>query len=227
MQGVELDHVVLAARDRATAERVLGDAGLGIARGRVIPGLGLSNLVVPLGRSCLEVHYPNGETPAPGAPPLRDLDRAALDAHPTVPLVPVAWLVLIDDDARLREVAAANGAPVSEVASTGPGYPPYVLGGFGVTFDRPWLPALIHWPVPYSERPAALDAPHTRRPEGIAGIEVSGPADDIRSWCGGTPVGLRTGPGTAGPLSVEVGLADGTTVRFGVADRGQQLGRVP
>ncbi len=137
---MEIDHVVFAARTKADAEQALSRAGLSIARGRTIPGLGLSNLVVPLGQGLLEIHYPNGEPPAPGAPPLLELDRKALAAHPSSPLIPVAWLVLVEDEARLRDLAAANDAPVSETPSEGPGYPPYTLAGFPATIGRPWLP---------------------------------------------------------------------------------------
>ncbi|MGP3974247.1 VOC family protein [Streptomyces sp. 8N114] len=215
---MEIDHVVLAARNKADAERELSRAGLGIARGRTIPGLGLSNLVVPLGRSLLEIQYPNGESPAPGAPPLVDIDRRAFAAHPSTPLIPVAWLVLVEDAERLRQLAADNNAPVTEAAAEGPGFPPYALAGFGATFDRPWLPFLIHWPVPEDERPAALTAPHQRRPTGITRVDVAGPVDDIRRWCGDHPRGLHALPGTSGPRRVEVGFADGSTVTLGVAD---------
>ncbi|MCW6003362.1 VOC family protein [Micromonospora sp. CPCC 205371] len=82
---MEIDHVVLAARSKSDAEHALREAGLGVARGRNIPGFGLSNLVVPLGQSLLEVQYPNGEQPAPGAPPLVELDYKAFAAHPDEP----------------------------------------------------------------------------------------------------------------------------------------------
>lgn len=215
---MEIDHVVLAARNRSDAEQALREAGLGIARGRTIPGFGLSNLVVPLGQSLLEIQYPNGERPATGAPPLVDLDRKAFAAHPDEPLIPMAWLVLVEDEGRLRSLAAANDAPVIQAPAEGPGFPPYTLAGFGVTFDRPWLPFLIHWPVPAADRPAALAAPHSRQPTGIIGLDVAGPADDIQRWCGGEmPRAVRTAPGVAGPLRVEIGLADGTSVTLGVA----------
>jgi hypothetical protein len=209
---MEIDHVVLAARAKADAEQVLSRAGLGIARGRTIPGLGLSNLVVPLGQGLLEIHYPNGEPPAPGAPPLLELDRKALASHPSEPLVPMAWLVLIEDEPRLRALAAANDAPVHEAPAEGPCYPPYTLAGFPANIGRPWLPSLIHWP----EGPPALGAPHSRRPHGITRIDVAGPADDIQRWCGGRPRGLHTVPGTGGPLRVEIGFHDGTTLTVGI-----------
>ncbi|WP_037265696.1 VOC family protein [Kibdelosporangium aridum] len=212
---MEIDHVVLAARSKADAEKELKRAGLGIARGRVIPGLGLSNLVVPLRRGqCLEVHYPNGESPAPGAPPLLQFDMEALDTHPSAAMVPMAWLVVIEDESRLRDLAAAGDEPVHEVPAEDPGYPSYLLAGFGANFDRRWLPVLIHWP----EGTAALSAAHQRQPVGIARIEVAGPAEDIQRWCGGEPHGLRTLPGSAGPLRVVIGFADGTTHTLGLTD---------
>ncbi|SMD23884.1 VOC family protein [Lentzea albidocapillata] len=211
---MEIDHVVLAARTKADAEEVLSQAGLGIARGRVIPGLGLSNLVVPLGQGLLEIHYPNGEPLSPGSPPLLDFDKEALATHSSAALVPMAWLVLMEDERRLRELAATNDMSVLEVSAEGPGFPPYALAGFGANFDRRWLPCLIHWP----EGPPALSAAHRRQPVGITRIDVAGPAGDIRGWCGGTPRGLNAVPGTAGPLRVEIGFADGTTLTLGLDD---------
>jgi hypothetical protein len=210
---MEIDHVVLAARNRPDAERALRKAGLGIARGRTIPGLGLSNLVVPLRPGqLLEIHYPNGQTPAPGAPPLLAFDTEALAAHSSQPLVPMAWLVVVEDEQRLRELAAANEMSVIEAPAEGPGFPPYTLAGFGANFDRRYLPCLIHWP----QGPAVLGAAHRRQPVGITGIDVAGPADVIERWCGGRPDGLNTVPGVAGPLRVRVGLAGGASVAFGI-----------
>jgi hypothetical protein len=213
---MEIDHVVFAARAKEDAEDVLNGAGLAIARGRTIPGAGVSNLVVPLGRSLLEIQYPNGETPAAGAPPFLELDRKAFAAHPSDRLIPMAWLVLVEQERRLRELAAANDAPVIEAPAEGPGYPAYTLAGVGVTFDRPWIPFLIHWPVPVEQRPAALAAPHRRLPTGINRIEVAGPADEIRRWCGEEPQGLQSVTGSDGPRRVEVGFADGPPVILGV-----------
>jgi hypothetical protein len=211
---MEIDHVVLAARTKADAEQVLSHAGLGIARGRAIQGLGLSNLVVPLGQGLLEIHYPNGEPLAPGSPPLLDFDTEALAAHPSAPLIPMAWLVLVEDERRLRELAATNDMPVLEVPAEGPDFPPYTLAGFGANFDRRWLPCLIHWP----EGPPALSAAHRHQPVGITRIDVAGPADDIRRWCGETPRRLNAVRGTAGPLRVEIGFVDGTTLTLGLDD---------
>ena len=211
---LEIDHVVLAARSRTEAERELDRAGLGVARGRTIPSLGLSNLIVPLNsRQFLEIHYPNGEPPAPGAPPLLDFDQQALTAHPSAPLIPMAWLVQINQAARLHELAAANGEAVMEVASEGPDLPSYSLVGFGANFTRRWLPALIYWP----EGVPSLSAAHKRRSTGIIQIDVAGPKDEIHKWCGGIPRGLQTLAGTDGPQRVEVGFADGSTYTFGLA----------
>jgi hypothetical protein len=214
---MEIDHVVLVARTRDDAEDVLSKAGLAIARGRAIPGLGVSNLVVPLGKTLLEITYPNGEPAAAGAPPLIELHQKAFAAYPSEPLIPKAWLVQVEDEGRLRELAATNDIAVTEAPAQGPGYPPYTLAGFAATLDRPWLPMLIHWPVPEHERPAALTTPHRRRPVGIIGVDVAGPAEEIRRWCGELPRGLRSVPGTAGPQRVEVGFADGTSLTLGIS----------
>ncbi len=212
---MEIDHVVLAARTKADAEQVLSSAGLGVARGRTFPGLGLSNLVVPLRHGqLLEIHYPNGEAPAPAAPPLLQFDTEALAAHPSEPLVPMAWLVVLEDEQRLRELVATHEMSLVEVPEEGPGFPPYALAGFGANFDRRFLPCLIHWP----EGRPVLGAAHRRQPVGITRIDVAGPAGVIESWCGGRPDGLRAVPGTAGPLRIEIGFVDAPPLMLGLAE---------
>ncbi len=212
---MDIDHVVFAARSRADAVQVLDRAGLGVARGRTIPGLGLSNLVVPLRHGqLLEIHYPNGETPKPGAPPLLEFDTKALAAHASELLVPMAWLVVVEDEMRLRGLAATHEMSVIQAPAEGPGFPPYTLAGFGANFDRRFLPCLIHWP----EGHPTLSAQHRHRPVGITRIDVAGPADVIEDWCGGRPHGLRALPGVAGPLRVDVGFADGAPLMLGLAE---------
>ncbi|TMR93184.1 VOC family protein [Nonomuraea basaltis] len=211
---MQIDHVVLAARSREQAEQVLGEHGLGVARGRVIPGFGVSNLVVPLQRSFLEIHYPNGEVPDPALPPIAAREQKTLEKHPE-PLVPVAWLVRFEDVALLRRLASRNDMTVSDVPGEGPGYPPYTLAGFGPNLIRPWLPALIHWPMSYEEGPGALTAPHTRHPTGIVDLDIAGSREDVEQWCGELPEGVRLLDGDAGPLRVTVGFDDDPPITLG------------
>lgn len=211
---MEIDHVVLASRTRADAEQALNRAGLSVARGRVIPGSGLSNLVVPLRPGqLLEIHYPNGESPAAGAPPLLKFDTEALALHPSELLVPMAWLVVVHDEQRLRALAARHEMSLLEVPAEGPSFPAYSLAGFGANFERRYLPCLIHWP----DGQPALSAQHRRQPVDIARIDVAGPAAIIEDWCGGEVGGLRALHGTTGPLRVEVGFEDGSPHTFGLA----------
>jgi hypothetical protein len=180
-----------------------------------MPGLGLSNLVVPLRHGqLLEVHYPNGEAPAPNAPPLLRFDMEALDAHPSQTLIPVAWLVAVEEEQRIRDLAARHAMSLIEAPAEGPGFPPYLLAGFGQNFERRFLPCLIHWPEGFPP----LEAEHRCEPVGVTGIDVAGPVDVIEDWCGAKPEGLRTVPGTSGPLRVEVGFADGESVTLGVVE---------
>ncbi|MGP4102638.1 hypothetical protein [Nonomuraea sp. KM90] len=79
---MKIDHVVLAARTPEQAEQTLPEHGLGIARGRVPHGFGLSNLVGPLGQSSLEIHYPNGGEVDPALPPIGEARPRALDRVP-------------------------------------------------------------------------------------------------------------------------------------------------
>lgn len=212
---MHIDHVVLAARGRDEAEEALTAVGLGVARERIVDGFGLSNLVVPLGESMLEITYPNGEEVDPALPPFADRHRAALEAH-SEPLVPVAWLVRYDQEAELRRRAESNALPVAEIPALGPGHPAYLLASSGANVDRPWLPSLICWQAPPEEWPATLSAPHTRKPTGIIGVDIAGPLAEIESWCGGLPEGARVVLGRQGPRRVYVGFVEGPRATLGL-----------
>lgn len=210
-----LDHVVFAARSREEADRALTRAGLATTPGRTIPGMGLSNVFVPLGPTMLEVHHPNGEPATADGPPYAEIERHLLAEHPDVLLLPVTWLVRFENVDRLREVSTRDGRPVHELPPSG-AVPAYVLGGFGAALERPWLPPLIHWPAPPEDRLAARPAPHRRQPSGELILDVSGPEQEIIDWCGGHPHGVRIVDGKSGPLRAHIAFVDGGSVAIGM-----------
>ncbi|MDT0269022.1 VOC family protein [Streptomyces sp. DSM 44915] len=211
-----LDHVVLAARDRAAIEEALAALGLRAGSGRAIPGAGLSNVMVAVGSQLLELHYPDGSPVAEGAPPYAQAQRAALAAHPDVPLVPVAWVVRYPSEAELRAASARVGYPVVEVPAEPPNEAPHLLGGLGAAFERPWLPALIHWSAAPHLPPTLVEDRGRGPNEGRLTLDVSGPADELRAWCGALPRRVEIGAGTAGPLRAWLRRPDGTSAALGL-----------
>lgn len=203
MSGPVLDHVVLAARSRSDIDSQLAEIGLRPGSARAIPGAGLSNVVVAVGTQLLELHHPDGSAVAEDAPPYLRVQQEALEAHPDAAVVPVAWVVRFDTDEGLRTVSEAAGYPVLEIPAEPPNNAPYLMGGFGAAFERPWLPMFIHWPTP-PHVPPRLVADRDRTPTGRLGLDVSGPEVELRDWCGGVPSGVRIEAGHAGPLRVRI-----------------------
>ncbi len=196
-----LVHVVLAARGRDDIECQLAELGLTVESSRVIPGTGLSNVVVAIGNQLLELHYPDGHPVEDGDPPYARVQREALDTHPDTVVVPVAWVVRYDTEDLLRTVSARTKYPVLEVPAEPPNETQYLLGGFGAAFERPWLPAFIHWPQP-PHLPPPLVGNYNGIPTGWISLDVSGPEDELRAWCGSIPCSVRIEAGNAGPLRV-------------------------
>lgn len=205
-----LDHVVVAARDRTSIEKLLSEAGLTAGSSRVIPGAGLSNIVVAVGTQLLEFHHPDGNEAAPGAPPFAQIQATVLAAHPEVDLIPVAWLIRFPTADLLRAASARVQCPVAEVPAEPPNNAAHLLGALGPAFTRPWLPAFLHW-LDAPHVPPRLADDHDGPVAGQIGLEVSGPEDELRDWCGGWPDGVSALPGRAGPQRVSVhrpGLPD-------------------
>ncbi|MEJ3653298.1 hypothetical protein WEH80_18805 [Actinomycetes bacterium KLBMP 9759] len=203
-----LDHIVLATRSRDDVDSLLTELGLAAGSGRSIPGAGLSNVVVAVGTQLLEFHYPDGGTIDEGSPPFARVQREALTAHPDVAAIPVAWLVRYPTEDLLRRASARVALPVIEVPAEPPNDAPYLLGGFGAAFERPWLPAFIHWPR-FPHVPPPLVGDRDRGPnEGWLGLDVSGPEDELRAWCGSIPRGVTIEAGNAGPLRARIHHAD-------------------
>jgi hypothetical protein len=198
--GPELDHIVIAARRREDIDTQLTELGLTAGSGRAIPGTGLSNVVVAVGSQLLEIHYPDGSPIAEDTPPYARIQREALAANPDVALLPVAWLVRFRTEELLREASARVGYPVVAVPAEPPNNAAHLLGALGAAFDRPWLPAFIHWTRP-PHLPPTLADDHGRVPnEGRLGLDVSAPDNALADWCGSAPSGVRLETGGAGPL---------------------------
>jgi hypothetical protein len=214
--GPVLDHVVLAARRRDDIDRELTALGLRAGSSRSIPGAGLSNIVVAIGTQLLEFHYPDGTPVQAGGPPYARVQQEALSAHPDTALIPVAWLVRYETEDLLRTVSARAGYPVAAIPPEPPNEAPYLLGGFGAAFERPWLPAFIHWSRP-PHLPPTLVADHDRGSnDGWLGLDVSGPADELRAWCGAIPPTVNVEAGRAGPLRVRIHRADAEPATVGL-----------
>ncbi len=215
--GPVLDHVVLAARSRDDIDARLAELGLTAGSSRTIPGAGLANVVVAVGTQLLELHYPDGSPIEEGGPPYARVQREVLRAHPDVPLVPVAWLVRFESEDLLRAASVRAGYPVLAMPPEPPNDAPYLLGGLGAAFERPWLPAFIHWSFPPHLPPPLVDD-RTRGPnEGWLTLDVAGPEAELHEWCGAPPEHVDVVAGHAGPLRVWVHTPDTEARAIGLA----------
>ncbi|MGW3974479.1 VOC family protein [Streptomyces ardesiacus] len=204
-----LDHVVLAARSLDDIDAALAGLGLTAGSGRAIPGAGPSNRMVPVGTRLLELHYPEGTPVANDGPPCALAQRHALQAHPELTLVPVAFVVRYPAEDSLRAPSGQAGYPVPEMPPEPPNGGAYLLGGLGAGFERPWLPALIHWTQPPHLPPTLVDD-HDRGPnEGRLTLDASGPPDELPAWRGSVPEGVTVEEGGAGPLRVWIHPSEG------------------
>ena len=175
-----LDHVVLAARRREDIDEPLAALGLVPGSARSIPGTGPSNVVVAVGTQLLELHYPDASPVDEGSPPYAHIQRQVLDTHLDTALVPVAWVVRFGSEGRLRAAGRRVGYPVIDAPPEPPNGAPYLLGGLGAAFERPWLPAFIHWPHPPHLPPRLVGDAASEPVEGKLGLDVSGPEEPGR-----------------------------------------------
>ncbi len=78
------------------------------------------------------------------------------------------------------------------------------------------MPFFIQWDVPPEQHPGRTPVVHrTRRPQGIAWIEISGDSDRLARWLGLSDLPIRFAPGPPGLLAVAVRIGDDERVLRG------------
>jgi hypothetical protein len=204
-------NVILGVVDlAATAER-LRTVGLDVQEGGTHPGFGTRNMVVPLGRSYLELLAVEDRAQAE-----RSLFGRTLLARTADGARLVRWSIRTD---RIDEVAADLGLEVEDRSRLHPDGRPLRWRSAGMTPSLldPCRPFFVQWPD--ADWPGAEPARPTAAVGDITGLEVTVPdRDAVREWTLGLdlPLTVRDGPSDLTVVTVEV---DGRPWRLGIEGR--------
>jgi hypothetical protein len=198
---LRIDHVILAAADLdAAAEDLLVRTGLASVPGGRHPGRGTANRIVPLGDSYVEimgiVDRREAEASDYGGLLLERLGQGAAF---------MGWCLATDDlDAVCRRLSL-QAVPGSRITPDGRELR-WRTAGVG---DDDALPFFIQWEVAPGDHPGRDAAPHRVRPRGIARVDLSVDADDLKAYVDGHALPVRVVEGPQGVLSVVVATEDG------------------
>jgi hypothetical protein len=187
---VEIDHVLLAARDLAAdAERIAHHLSLESYGGGRHPAWGTANWIVPLGTSYLELIRVVDEHEASGS----DFGRwVSASSSGTL----VGWAVRPDS---LEATARRLGLEIGEGSRTGPSGEriEWRTAGIAVAVSRPWLPFFIEWSGP-AAHPGATTSPGAV----IERVEIEGDRAELDRWLGEHQLPLDVSDGTTGLTAV-------------------------
>jgi hypothetical protein len=190
VNGLAIDHVLLATSDRAAASRALRDGfGLESVEGGHHPNWGTANWIVPVGDAYLELVAVTNERVAERSP----FGRWVASARPVV-LQPIGWAVRttsLDAVAKQHELSVNVGsrtAPSGQVLT-------WRLAGVERAAAEPLLPFFIEWGHGTPHPSQALGADPNEAVE-IARLELTGDPDRLREWLGdeGVPTSVDLGP---------------------------------
>jgi hypothetical protein len=191
---LDIDHVLIAVRDLASAARELEERhGLGSVEGGRHPAWGTANRVVPLGRTYIELISIVDSGQAAGTNVGQWVARTPLGR-------PMGWVVRTPDldpiAARLR-LETADGSRTTPDGRT----VRWRSAGIDEAAAEPTLPFFIEWGADVAH-PGAVRVKHHVRDVRIERIVVAGDADRLASWLGGHRLIDR---GSRGPAVRRVG----------------------
>jgi hypothetical protein len=205
---LELDHVLIAVADLATAARTIeARQGLASIEGGLHPDWGTANRIVPLGDAYLELVAVVDAAAAARSP----FGRWVAGAHPVLAR-PLGWAVRtphLDDVARRLELTVSAGSratPSGRLVR-------WRLAGVEQASAEPSLPFFIEWehgtPLP-GRTPVA----HRVGAVQIAKLRLDGDVDRLDTWLGShrLPVAMR--PGAPAITSIVLSGAGGEIAEF-------------
>jgi Glyoxalase-like domain len=186
---LELDHVLIAVADLATAAREIeARHGLAAIEGGRHPGWGTANKIVPLGEAYLELVAVVDEAEAAQSP----FGSWVAGAHPTLAR-PLGWAVRthqLDEVARRLDLTVAAG---SRAARSGQ-LLRWRLAGIEQAAAEPSFPFFIEWGQG-TPLPGRAPVTHPAGAVQIAKLQLDGDADRLAAWLGShrLPITIRTG----------------------------------
>jgi Glyoxalase-like domain len=178
LASLELDHVLIAVTDLATAAREIeARHGLASIEGGRHLSWGTANRIVPLGESYLELVAVADEAEAAQSP----FGRWVAAAHPTL-AQPLGWAVRthqLDEVARRLDLTVAAG---SRSARSGK-LVRWRLAGVEQAAAEPSLPFFIEWRRG-TPLPGRASASHRAGAIRITELQLDGDADRVATWLG-------------------------------------------
>ena len=204
--ALELDHVLLAVADLATAaEGIEARHGLASIEGGRHPGWGTANRIVPLGEAYLELVAVVDEAEAAQSA----FGRWVAAAHPLLPRL-LGWAVRthgLDDFARRLDLTVAAGSRTDRNGQ----HVRWRLAGIEQATAEPSLPFFIEWGhgtplpgrAPVSHRAGAVQ---------LATLRLDGDADRLAGWLGAHRLPVTVRPGTPAVASIVLTGAAGEIV---------------
>ena len=184
---MELDHVLIAVSDLATAGQGLEERhGLTSIEGGRHGGLGTANRIVPLVDTYLELVAVVDETEAAGSA------FGSWVASGEIPRL-LGWCVRTDD---LDAVARRLGLSIADGSRTRAdgAVLRWRMAGIETSREEPSLPFFIEW-GPGTPYPGAASAQHRIGAPKIDELRMAGDPDRLERWLGGAqlPIAIREG----------------------------------
>ena len=173
---LHLDHVLVPVVDlAAAARRFERDHGLVAIEGGRHPGVGTANMIIPLGRTYIELIAVVDEAEAAASPRSRRVAEAARAGRPFV-----TWAARTEDLDGFRTALEAQGWRLPPVAPGARRRPDGVLlewrtQDLGPSLEPSVLPFVIEWRVPAGAHPAEAPIAHPSGAGDIAGLRFTAP----------------------------------------------------
>jgi glyoxalase-like protein len=199
---VEIDHVLIAVADLATATRDMEEHhGLASIEGGRHPGWGTVNRIVPLGETYLELVAVVDEAEA------KQSVFGRWVASAKIPGRPIGWAVRTD---KIDDVGRRLGLTVragSRVTPTGNRLEWRAVGMEEAAAESS-LPFFIEWGsgTPF---PGHALVKHPGGPAAITGILTHGDADRLAQWLDGHALPVIVSPGKSMLAGIVLSRADG------------------
>ena len=204
---LRIDHVIHAVPDLEAAGTTLSERyGLASEPGGRHPGWGTGNRIVPLGSDYLELIAVVDPVEAEGSAFGRHVGQRAAGGDRLM-----GWCVAAE---RLDDVAGRLGLAITSGSRIRPDGTSlqWRSAGMEVALTRRFLPFFISWEGPPDVHPGRSPAEHLARPLGIAWVEVSGRAPELREWLGGEVLPVRVVDGPEDIRSVGIATEGGEVV---------------
>ncbi|MFN2390251.1 MAG: VOC family protein [Actinomycetota bacterium] len=201
---VEVDHVLIAVDDLAEADRALRSAhGLSSIEGGLHPDWGTANRIVPLGDAYIELVAVVDDSQA---------SRTAFGRWVGEVLRPclLGWAARtseLDIVARRLNLVPTKGERARPDGQT----VRWRIAGIEHAAETPFLPFFIEWDRETS-LPGRAHAAHAEGPMQLAGLQFTGPAEQLGTWLGPHELAIEIGPGAPAMEAVVLTGASGAAI---------------